>query len=114
MAKDPVCGMDVDEKTAAGKSEHQGQTYYFCSAGCKASFDKDPQKYVSGTTASAFPAANNHVIGTGAFNSTGAVASFSNRGMQIDVVAPGDSVPTTSLVAGGRLLPHPRAYPIRR
>ena len=56
----------------------------------------------SGTTASAFPAANNHVIGTGAFNSTGAVASFSNRGIQIDVVAPGDSVPTTSLVAGGR------------
>jgi len=46
MAKDPVCGMDVDEKTAAGKSEYQGQTYYFCSSGCKKSFDKDPEKYV--------------------------------------------------------------------
>ncbi len=46
MANDPVCGMQVDEKTAAGKSEYQGQTYYFCSPGCKASFDKDPQKYV--------------------------------------------------------------------
>ncbi len=45
MAKDPVCGMQVDEKTAAGKSEYQGQTYYFCSPGCKATFDKDPQKY---------------------------------------------------------------------
>lgn len=46
MAKDPVCGMDVDPKTAAGKSEYQGQTYYFCSAGCKKAFDKEPQKYV--------------------------------------------------------------------
>jgi YHS domain-containing protein len=46
MAKDPVCGMDVDEKTAAGQSEYQGQTYYFCSPGCKRSFDKDPEKYV--------------------------------------------------------------------
>lgn len=45
MAKDPVCGMEVDEKKAAGKSEYQGQTYYFCSSGCKAAFDKEPQKY---------------------------------------------------------------------
>ncbi|MCL4304218.1 MAG: YHS domain-containing protein [Anaerolineae bacterium] len=52
MAKDPVCGMDVDEKTAAGKSEYQGQTYYFCSAGCKRAFDKEPQKYVGKAQAS--------------------------------------------------------------
>ena len=46
MEKDPVCGMDVDPKTAAGKSEFQGQTYYFCSSGCKKAFDKEPQRYV--------------------------------------------------------------------
>ena len=46
MVKDPVCGMDVDPKTAAGNSEYQGQTYYFCSAGCKKAFDKEPQKYI--------------------------------------------------------------------
>lgn len=46
MVKDPVCGMEIDEKTAAGKSEYQGQTYYFCSVGCKKAFDKEPQKYV--------------------------------------------------------------------
>ncbi len=45
--KDPVCGMDIDPATAAGKSEYNGQTYYFCSAGCKKSFDKEPEKYVS-------------------------------------------------------------------
>ena len=42
---DPVCGMDVDPKTAAGKSEYQGETYYFCSLGCKKAFDKEPEKY---------------------------------------------------------------------
>ena len=46
MEKDPVCGMDVDPKTAAGKSTFQGKTYYFCSPGCKREFDKEPQKFV--------------------------------------------------------------------
>jgi Cu+-exporting ATPase len=38
MAKDPVCGINVDEKQAAGTAVHEGRTYYFCSAGCKANF----------------------------------------------------------------------------
>jgi len=46
MAKDPVCGMTVDEQWAAGKSEFRGQTFYFCSPGCKKAFDKEPEKYV--------------------------------------------------------------------
>lgn len=45
MTKDPVCGMEVDEKKAAGKSEYNGQTYYFCSLGCKKAFDREPEKY---------------------------------------------------------------------
>ncbi len=49
MAIDPVCGMEVDPKTAAHTSDYQGQAYYFCSPGCKASFDKDPQKYIDKT-----------------------------------------------------------------
>jgi YHS domain-containing protein len=52
MAKDPVCGMDVDEKTAAGKSEYKGQTYYFCSPGCKRTFDQNPEKYAGQDTQS--------------------------------------------------------------
>lgn len=47
MEKDPVCGMMVDPKTAAAKSDYEGKTYYFCSKGCKVSFDKEPQKYLS-------------------------------------------------------------------
>ncbi len=45
---DPVCGMQVDPTTAAGSSEYQGQTYYFCSTGCQRQFDKDPQRFISG------------------------------------------------------------------
>ena len=45
-AIDPVCEMQVDEQTAAAKSEYQGQTYYFCSPGCKRQFDKDPERYL--------------------------------------------------------------------
>ena len=43
-AKDPVCGMQVDKKKAAATSVHKGETYYFCKSGCKAHFDKDPEK----------------------------------------------------------------------
>ena len=32
MARDPVCGMHVEEQRAAGTSEYQGETCYFCSA----------------------------------------------------------------------------------
>jgi Cu+-exporting ATPase len=45
MAKDPVCGMTVDESKAEFISEHEGEKIYFCSGGCKSSFDKDPHKY---------------------------------------------------------------------
>ncbi len=45
MQKDPVCGMQVDSKKAAGQSEYQGQTYYFCSAGCKKKFEANPVQY---------------------------------------------------------------------
>jgi YHS domain-containing protein len=35
----------VDEKRAAGMSTYQGKAYYFCSPGCKSTFDKNPAKY---------------------------------------------------------------------
>jgi Cu+-exporting ATPase len=46
MVKDPVCGMNVDEKTTKLKSEHMGKTYFFCSQLCKTTFDKNPTKFV--------------------------------------------------------------------
>ena len=43
---DPVCEMEITIEEAAGKSEYKGQTYYFCSLGCKRSFDKEPEIYL--------------------------------------------------------------------
>lgn len=47
MAKDPVCGMDVDPATAAATAEYKGKTYYFCAPGCKRAFETAPEKYVN-------------------------------------------------------------------
>src|SRR5271165_4849090 len=45
-AVDPVCGMAVDPGHAAGSSEYQNKTYHFCSTGCVARFEADPEKYL--------------------------------------------------------------------
>lgn len=45
--KDPVCGMDIDAATAAGRTEYQGQTYYFCGAKCNQKFDLNPAQYMA-------------------------------------------------------------------
>ena len=40
MARDPICGMYVDETTATIKSFKYGKNYYFCSEACKDQFDE--------------------------------------------------------------------------
>ncbi len=45
-AKDPVCGMMVTPAKAAGSTEYEGHTYYFCARSCLAKFHADPQKYL--------------------------------------------------------------------
>ena len=44
--RDPVYGMDIVARDAAATSEHQGQTYYFCSTNCEQKFNQNPQQYV--------------------------------------------------------------------
>ena len=56
LVKDLVCGMEIDPETAAGKSEYQDTTYYFCATGCKTDFDADPAKYIGGGAAAPAPA----------------------------------------------------------
>ena len=46
MAKDPVCGMDVDEQRAAGTSQYGDRSYFFCSKNCKEKFERNPEQYV--------------------------------------------------------------------
>lgn len=45
QAKDPVCGMVIEESDAVGTSEYEGKRYYFCSDDCKTSFDENPEDY---------------------------------------------------------------------
>src|SRR5438552_4079772 len=44
--KDRVCGMTVTPEKAAGKAEHEGKTYYFCSKGCAEQFSDAPDKFL--------------------------------------------------------------------
>ncbi len=43
--RDPVCGMDIGKDTKF-KGKYKGVEYVLCSASCKQSFDKSPEKYV--------------------------------------------------------------------
>ena len=45
--KDPVCGMMVAPEKAAGKVEHAGKTYFFCSKGCAERFSREPEKFLA-------------------------------------------------------------------
>lgn len=47
MVKDPVCGMQVDEKSTPHVSTLSGTTYYFCSVDDKKKFDAKPEVYVT-------------------------------------------------------------------
>src|SRR3972149_9155493 len=46
MAIDPVCGMTVDENSAAPPRVHAGTTFYFCSTHCGAKFEANPAGYL--------------------------------------------------------------------
>jgi Cu+-exporting ATPase len=50
---DPVCGMRVDPEKAAAKSDHAGETYYFCSTGCRTKFEAEPDRFLNKVTAAA-------------------------------------------------------------
>ncbi|MGN7870233.1 heavy metal translocating P-type ATPase [Paracoccus sp. 22332] len=51
--KDPVCGMMVDPHATQHKAEHAGRPYYFCSAGCRAKFLAEPERYLDPAAAAA-------------------------------------------------------------
>lgn len=46
IAIDLICGMEVEIATAKFTHVYEGQTYYFCSAGCKTTFASNPTEYV--------------------------------------------------------------------
>ena len=46
MPADPVCGMEVELKSAKEQTTYEGQTYYFCSLDCRQEFDESPEDYI--------------------------------------------------------------------
>lgn len=46
LARDPVCGMNVDSTTAKFVSEREGKKHYFCGRACLEKFEADPAKYM--------------------------------------------------------------------
>ena len=46
VAKDPVCGMDVDPHATKHTAHHGGRVYYFCSASCRDKFMASPVQYL--------------------------------------------------------------------
>ena len=46
MAKEPVCNINIDEKTAKYTSEIYGNKAYLCSANCRQQLKQNPSKYV--------------------------------------------------------------------
>jgi Cu+-exporting ATPase len=46
MARDPLCGMEVDESSAKHTIEYQGQQYSFCAPGCTKALEAEPQTYL--------------------------------------------------------------------
>ena len=47
VAIDPVCGMTVLAGPDGRPVEHDGLTYYFCSAGCRSAFEREPAAYLT-------------------------------------------------------------------
>ncbi len=60
QVKDVVCGMMVDPDTAPAKATYKGETYYFCSPGCKVSFERNPEQYLQPENAGAHQHAHHH------------------------------------------------------
>jgi xanthine dehydrogenase accessory factor len=47
-AKDPICGMAVNTSGAKHRVEYGGKTFFFCCAGCRQAFEREPARYASG------------------------------------------------------------------
>ena len=63
-AKDPVCGMMIDPAVTSHHVAHGGKEYYFCSAGCRAKFAADPERYLSDSSSEIAAAAQLGAIWT--------------------------------------------------
>ncbi len=62
---DPVCGMSVNPGTAAGSSEYEGETYYFCSQSCLHKFQANPDSFLNKAKGELAPHSSGHRVSSG-------------------------------------------------
>jgi len=74
MAKDPVCGMEVEEKQAHNQTQYRGKAYHFCTPRCKEFFDRDPERYLRAPEGDLLDTRKVAIVGTGQVGSTFAFA----------------------------------------
>lgn len=46
MPVDPVCGMEIEESEIADTADYRGRIYYFCSTGCRQTFEENPAEFM--------------------------------------------------------------------
>ncbi len=74
MARDPVCGMEVDEDQTKHQFQYMGETYYFCASRCRTSFEQDPEKHLATLKEDFTDTRKVVVVGTGQVGATFAYA----------------------------------------
>lgn len=74
MAKDPVCGMEVDEDRAKHRYQYKGKLFYFCTERCKESFEQEPEKYLKALDEEMTDRRKVAIVGTGQVGATFAFA----------------------------------------
>jgi Cu+-exporting ATPase len=80
---DPICGMTVDPAHASGQSERNGETYYFCSLGCKEKFDSEGDgsgKSQTGATSEESPAGMSRYAAGGSSTNVHAITQAQKGG----------------------------------
>ncbi len=84
MARDPVCGMTVDEEKAEARSIHEGTTYYFCSTQCLRKFEANPSGFTLSATHSAKAKEGIHAMPVTGGKSSRGMVKDSICGMVVD------------------------------
>lgn len=74
MARDPVCGMEIDEDRARHRYQYHGTSYYFCSERCRESFEQDSEKYLKALDEDLTDRRKVAIVGTGQVGATFAFA----------------------------------------
>ncbi|MDE2181871.1 MAG: heavy metal translocating P-type ATPase [Alphaproteobacteria bacterium] len=95
-ARDPVCGMTPYKEIAKAKGNHaryHDEDYYFCSAGCKAKFQNEPEKYAVSSRPSDAPASrpagtHSESVPVGPGPRAPALAGDDNRGNNVLYTCP--------------------------